>query len=199
MRGVGTSAVCGRGKKHTVVDSTGFYKRGQYWYKLPHGSDPYEPRRCKGCGEVKLIRRTGGTGEYCSHRCAARTLRGTDDPTYSALHVRTKVERGRASVCIWGCESSKYEWAHNQGEVGNPDEYFSMCKRCHARFDQAIRSMQEDYVPFGKHVILTPDLVREARVRHSAGETAKALAAEFGVKYQTLWKAITGRNWRHLL
>jgi hypothetical protein len=45
---------------------------------------------------------------------------------------------------------------------------------------------------------LTPEIVREARRRNAAGESQRALAAEYGVKQPTLQKAITGATWRNV-
>ncbi len=45
---------------------------------------------------------------------------------------------------------------------------------------------------------LTPDMVREARRRHAAGETAKAIAEEWGVDNSSLSRAIKGELWRHV-
>jgi DNA invertase Pin-like site-specific DNA recombinase len=45
---------------------------------------------------------------------------------------------------------------------------------------------------------LTADIVRECRTRHAAGETGKALAAEFGVTSAAMSLAIRGVNWRHV-
>lgn len=42
---------------------------------------------------------------------------------------------------------------------------------------------------------LTPQLVREARLRYMAGEKQKDIAAELGVAKATLSQAISGRQW----
>jgi hypothetical protein len=43
---------------------------------------------------------------------------------------------------------------------------------------------------------LTPEIVEEAHRRNEAGETQRALAAEYGVTQATLWKALNGRTWK---
>lgn len=43
---------------------------------------------------------------------------------------------------------------------------------------------------------LDSEKVREIRRRHSAGESPRALAAEFGVSRETIWKVATRRNWK---
>ena len=45
---------------------------------------------------------------------------------------------------------------------------------------------------------LNDDLVRHIRRRFDAGEPLALLAAEYGVSKPTLWKAATGRTWRHV-
>jgi hypothetical protein len=67
-----------------------------------------------------------------------------DDASYTALLKRIYTQRGSATECVWGCEHTHYEWAHNLGEVGEPEEYVAMCVRCHRRFDKAIAKMQLD-------------------------------------------------------
>ena len=45
---------------------------------------------------------------------------------------------------------------------------------------------------------LTADIVKECRVRYAAGETATALAEEFGVRNTTMSMAVTGKTWSHI-
>ena len=42
---------------------------------------------------------------------------------------------------------------------------------------------------------LTPEIIAEARDRNAAGESQRALAAEYGVTQATLWKALSGATW----
>jgi len=43
----------------------------------------------------------------------------------------------------------------------------------------------------------TNDVV-QIRLRYAAGESRKALATEYGVKYPAIWAIATGRTWSHL-
>lgn len=45
---------------------------------------------------------------------------------------------------------------------------------------------------------LTAEIVTEMRLRYAAGETTKALGAEFGVSQPAASYAINGKNWKHL-
>lgn len=45
---------------------------------------------------------------------------------------------------------------------------------------------------------LTAAIVLACRERYAAGETATALALEFGVRNTTMSMAVTGKTWRHL-
>jgi hypothetical protein len=49
------------------------------------------------------------------------------------------------------------------------------------------------------HARLTEDVVRICRTRHTAGESQRALAAEYGISNQSLSKAISGQTWRHVV
>lgn len=49
-----------------------------------------------------------------------------------------------------------------------------------------------------KLLVLTKEMVLEARRRAEAGEPVKHIATSFGVNYYTLWRAVSGRNWKHL-
>ncbi len=45
---------------------------------------------------------------------------------------------------------------------------------------------------------LSENDVAEARARHGAGESGRALAATFGVSQSTMSRALSGRTWRHV-
>lgn len=45
---------------------------------------------------------------------------------------------------------------------------------------------------------LTPDMVREARKRHAAGETVVSIAEDWGVDNSSLGRAIKGQLWGHI-
>lgn len=135
-----------------MADMRDFEQRGAlgYWYRIgkPQG-DPYEARECAGCGRPCLVRRRGDgrQGAFCSRECAIRGPHSKawkgDGASYAQKHKRIRAQRGPASGCVWGCDSTRYEWAHNLGEIGTPDEYVSMCHRCHNRYDAAIGMMSK--------------------------------------------------------
>lgn len=45
---------------------------------------------------------------------------------------------------------------------------------------------------------VTPDEVREIRRRRAAGESTNALAVEFGVGRDAIWRITSGRTWKHV-
>jgi len=45
---------------------------------------------------------------------------------------------------------------------------------------------------------LTDEAVQEIRLRHTAGESLTALAAEYGVHPQTVRDVVNRKTWRHL-
>lgn len=49
-----------------------------------------------------------------------------------------------------------------------------------------------------KNALLTEEIVLDCRRRYAAGETATALAAEFGVNAGTMGEAVTGGSWAYL-
>ena len=53
-------------------------------------------------------------------------------------HQRLYRVRGKAESCVWGCSSSRYEWANLTGNYDNADDFAPMCKQCHARYDAAV-------------------------------------------------------------
>jgi hypothetical protein len=134
----------------------GFERRGEFWYRPGRkGHNPYEPRVCEGCGEVRMIKRNG---RFCSADCAphAGSPRPGQRPPhpglgaehhswigdragYIARHQRVYRSRGKATSCVWGCPATLYHWANLTGDVLDPDDYASMCPRCHARFDAAVK------------------------------------------------------------
>jgi hypothetical protein len=135
----------------------GFFKgRGRYWYRLNEAGvkdgDAYEWKQCEGCGELRLIRRSpkSSWGRFCSRACAGtvRVGAGTsnwrgDDACYASIHQRVYRTRGKASECIWGCIAERYDWANLTGDYADIWDFAPMCKRCHQRFDGAIRMMSK--------------------------------------------------------
>ena len=49
------------------------------------------------------------------------------------------------------------------------------------------------------HAGLTAEIVWDCRVRHHRdGTTFRELADEFGVRAESVWKAVTGRTWKQV-
>jgi hypothetical protein len=64
-----------------------------------------------------------------------------DGATYSSLHLRVQVARGRPSLCDH-CRSTtakRYEWANVSGKYADLNDYIRLCKSCHVRFDNSRR------------------------------------------------------------
>lgn len=108
----------------------------------------YEWRACSaGCAE-KWIRRGN---KFCSVGCASsRPYAARNIPSRQGVPLKADVEKSashyripwKADHCVWGCEHTVFHRAHNQDDVGEPDEYFPACARCHRRFDAAVKMMQ---------------------------------------------------------
>jgi hypothetical protein len=64
---------------------------------------------------------------------------------YAQIHARLRRERGRTTVCVFGClNQARYEWAHRPGDIGEVDEFFPACVQCHTKFDHAIAAVLKD-------------------------------------------------------
>ena len=136
-----------------IFQQAEFEQRGKhgYWYRIGK-NNPYLLVTCENCNRPCLI--VAGRGKYCSSRCAALARTNESQPhgprhynwkgseaSYSAKHHRVTHYRGKATYCLWGCESEFYEWANTTGDYDDPDAFAPMCRSCHRRFDNAIRSM----------------------------------------------------------
>ncbi len=85
------------------------------------------------------------------HKCrvaAKRDQRGDkndswrgEDATYSALHFRVEVARGKPNRCercgVAGLR--RYEWANQTGDYTNVADYMRLCLPCHRTQDAARR------------------------------------------------------------
>lgn len=121
-----------------------------------------------------------------------------DDAGYVACHGRVYRRRGKAITCLFGCPSGPYEWANITGSYPDPDDYVSMCRSCHARYDGAVLSMTADFRGSKRrNSKLTEDKIREARVLRQQEAKLKDLAEALNVSSSTLSEAINGKGgWR---
>ena len=169
---------------------------------LPGDKSPREWITCKACGVSALVR-IRGKG-FCSKECAARHRTGSahhawkgPDASYQNLHSRVYRARGKADHCVKCSRTdpeTQYEWANLTGDYADVQDFASMCTPCHVAFDIHLRARGSA----NGNAKLTEDAVREARRRHAAGESAYAMAQDYGVTDVALRNAITGRTWRHI-
>jgi hypothetical protein len=163
---------------------------------------------CEQCGNPALVR---AGHRFCSKACAvlkqhadgkSRQASGPEhyawkgsDAGYQALHMRIIRSRGRADHCEWrdkaGCKSRKYEWAHLHGtDPGDVQNYVSLCKTCHQRYDGQQGSGHAN-------AKLTDTQVTEIRIRYDAGGISQqSLADEFAVDQSTISKVVLGERYR---
>lgn len=65
-----------------------------------------------------------------------------DDATYSALHLRVIVARGRPDACEWcNAVSGRFEWANLTGAYHDVNDYVRLCCSCHTKFDNQRRNV----------------------------------------------------------
>ena len=165
---------------------------------------------CPGCGTTALVllRSMGFCSVGCAHtgensaslgRVGEQGFRWRgDDAGYVSMHKRVYRLRGKADHCT-KCGISdpavRYQWANLTGNFNDPDDYASMCPKCHRQYDAASILRGESH-PMAK---LTADMVREARARYAAGDgTTVSLAREYGVTQGAMYGAIKGITWKHL-
>lgn len=145
-----------------ALDLENFEQHGRFWYRRDHKLEtPHELRDCEECSQPCLVTRQGirrGGGRFCSNHCRAEAARRSpftgragelhpqwkgDAVGYAAAHERVQRRRGRAEMCVFGCQDAgMYHWANLTGNYPDPDDYAQMCVLCHRRFDAAIRRME---------------------------------------------------------
>ena len=64
-----------------------------------------------------------------------------DAASYTAMHLRVYVQRGRPSQCskCGKCGPGRYEWANLTGNYADVHDYARMCVPCHRKFDSQRR------------------------------------------------------------
>jgi hypothetical protein len=160
----------------------------------------YRPHEAKGLCEACYARwwRVGFTGDgppppkETPHGDRHGNWRGTQ-ATVTAKHYRIRTIRGNPTTCIWGCQDSwRYEWANLTGDYDDIWDYAPMCVRCHRRYDNARRTMEEDFTrhPWGVRGRFSADQVRELRRRAAAGTSQTALARENNCSVSTITNVI---------
>ncbi len=83
------------------------------------------------------IRRTPAKREQRGERNAA--WKG-DEASYTALHLRVVVARGKPSECEnCGIREGRFEWANLTGRYEDVDDYARLCVSCHRKLDAARR------------------------------------------------------------
>lgn len=123
---------------------------------------------------------------------------------YSGYHWRVRRARGCPKRCedcgTTTAPGQRYEWANLTGNYADVNDYRRLCKACHIRFDDVGQRVGAMKVGRARPDMakLTAEIVRSARVRSKCGESASALAREFGVHSETMAAAIAGRTWGHV-
>jgi hypothetical protein len=165
---------------------------------------------CETCGEQALAR-ADGSRRFCSKSCAvqaqhaagkSRQLSGSEhyawkgsEAGYQALHNRVMRARGAARSCEWrqeaACTSTTYEWAHvHQTDPGDPQNYVSLCKACHVRYDQQLGASHWN-------AKLTTAQAAAIRAVYAAGGVSQeAIAAAYGIDQTTVSKIVRGEAYR---
>lgn len=73
------------------------------------------------------------------------------DATYSAMHHRVEVYRGKPSLCEkCGCTEGRFEWANLSGDYSNVQDYSRLCVPCHRQHDSNLR--REVGKPLSSHI-----------------------------------------------
>ena len=130
-----------------------------------------------------------------------------DEASYSALHYRVVVARGKPQLCEeCGETEGIMQWSNLNGNYADINDYARLCIRCHRRIDLE-RRIETDEMTCGsadgkfRHAprcILTKEQATEAKQLKHDGWTYKQLGVRYGVTPQAIWRIITGKTWKHL-
>lgn len=149
-----------------------------------------------------------------------------DEIGYYSLHKYLRENYPKTGTCEECGNRAGTEYSLIKGRTysRNREDYRELCPLCHRRYDLGgtelspevrarmsagrKRSWDENRpegpVPWIKRgedslsAKLTTEIVRECRVRYSAGESVASLAREFGVGPKTMHQAVTGKTWAHI-
>lgn len=116
---------------------------------------------------------SGGRITRRVHRMVAETFIPNPEGKETVNHINSVRDDNRVENLEWNTQQENVRHSFDTGRRSNKGE---------------------------KHPqsILTEDIVMDARRRHSEGESFKDLSDLYGVKYNTLWKAVRGKNWEHV-
>lgn len=113
---------------------------------------------------------------------------------YSTRPVHVLVLEAFEGPCPPGMET-----LHGPG--GPADNRWPENIRWGTKAQNELDKLRDGTLRFGSRQVqakLTEDIVRECRARHAAGEGVVALGREFGVTYQAIQNAISGKRWQHV-
>lgn len=133
------------------------------------------------------------------------------DRCYNPAHIAYKNYGGRGiTVCPeWHDVCAYVAWV--EANLGLPAEGMTMDRIDNdgnyepgnlrwATAKLQVLNQRKDGRPKGSAIRtarLTEDIVREARARFANGEVQRVLAAEYGVSFPTMHKAVVGKTWQH--
>ena len=128
-----------------------------------------------------------------------RLKRIDNDNKYASVHKWINYHYGRARLNKCKCGKDAYEWALKKDceydwEINN---FIAMCRSCHNKYDDKV-------VPppmvGEKHCSakLTDSEALEIKERIFNGERNKDIAKDYNVKYSTISKIRTGKQWVHI-
>lgn len=143
----------------------------------------------------KAIRRAGEAGRAYGERNGrgeeSRVWKG-DNASYSAFHRRLYRTKGKAAGCS-ACGQANtalyYDWANLTGNYADVNDYASLCRPCHRRYDQARESgntkTQEAYrqALLGIRPDTGPVITESARRRIQQDRESGLLLRELAVRY----------------
>lgn len=115
-----------------------------------------------------------------------------DRAGYSAVHNFLRRNFPKTSVCdeCGSAALTDYALIHGRKYSRDRADYRELCEPCHMSYDNGGER--------NVNAKLTDAIVLAVRQRHARGEAITALAREYGIARQTVWRAATGRSWRHL-
>ncbi len=118
----------------------------------------------------------------------------TSEPRgYSNNHRRVYRERGPARdySCFRSCGRQATQWAHlHDTDTTDPDNYISLCRSCHAKYDGAVPPLRTGVKPANSG--FTDEQAEEMRRLVGAGVSQADVARRYSTHRQLVWRIVHG-------
>lgn len=143
--------------------------------------EKYQYLPCEDCGKLRWSHIYKGVPKRYCRSCAKKGERSGAwkgvNAGFVPIHLKLNRDLGKANHCEFNSLhiSTTFHWANKNHSISrNPNDYISLCAKCHTKFDSDYRMSQGK----GK---LTNDQVKEIRL---SSENNYKLGIKYGVSNQ---------------